>query len=109
MFNPSPARHIFHKTYHETSHFYRNIENSTFRYINAYILTFTKSCRSIEPLLESIFIVQPHRQEIHTVLLEKFSEISLNLKNMLFLCGGSNSSSKPSNSSIPSSLPNILI
>ena len=79
-FNPSPARHIFHKKYHETSHFYRNIENSTSRYINAYILTFTKSFRSIEPLLESIFIVEPHRQEIHTVLLEEFSEISLNLK-----------------------------
>ena len=60
--------------------FYRNIENSTSRYINAYILTFTKSCRSIEPLLESIFIVEPHRKEIHTVLFEEFSKICLNLK-----------------------------
>ena len=48
--------------------------------LNAYILTFIKRCRSIEPLLESIFIVEPHRQEIHTVLLEEFSEIGLNLK-----------------------------
>ena len=38
--------------------------------VSAYILTFIKSCRSIEPLLEIIFIVEPHRQEIHTVLLK---------------------------------------
>ena len=71
--------HISHKTYHETRHFYRNVENATSRYINAYILTFTKSCSSIKPLLESIF-VKPYRQEIHTVLLEEFSEKSLNQK-----------------------------
>ena len=29
------------------------------------------------PFFEMIFIVEPHRQEIHTVLLEEFSGISL--------------------------------
>ena len=59
---------------------FTEIENSISCYINAYILNFIKSCRSIEPLWESIFIAEPHRQEIHTVLLEEFSGISLNLK-----------------------------